>query len=322
MILTQNSHFNFHLPQMQFYQLTRLLYDHHRELYEHFEKYEISPVLYSAPWFLTLFASQFPISFVSRLFDFIFLFGLEAIFRVSLSLLAIHKQSLMNCNSFESIIYYLKNDLVETENGQLESIFNIAFALDITRQLLIYEIEYQVIQEEMQYQPLTITYDSFNAIKGQSNLENQSLPNGAAGGATNRAKQPNKLNGVSSNHLKASQTKVRKISCSAIQQPPSPYHHLKQRKISSSVAVGTTDASRIDFLTDTQSSEKIKELEKENKNLKNRNMEILDQLHVFQSNVYSLESSLDSYKSTVKLLERRVRALEDERDALLHMVSK
>ena len=304
---------------MQFYQLTRLLYDHHRELYEHFEKYEISPVLYSAPWFLTLFASQFPISFVSRLFDFIFLFGLEAIFRVSLSLLAIHKQSLMNCTSFESIIYYLKNDLVETENGQLESVFQIAFALDITRQLLIYEIEYQVIQEEMQYQPLTITYDSFQAAKEQPNLD--ASPNGTTGGTMNKtAKQSVKAS--SSNHLKAGQPKVRKISCSAIQQPPSPYHHLKQRKISSSVAVGTTDASRIDFLTDTQSSEKIKELEKENKNLKNRNMEILDQLHVFQSNVYSLESSLDSYKSTVKLLERRVRALEDERDALLHMVSK
>lgn len=308
---------------MQFYQLTRLLYDHHRELYEHFEKYEISPVLYSAPWFLTLFASQFPISFVSRLFDFIFLFGLEAIFRVSLSLLAIHKQSLLNCTSFESIIYYLKNDLVETQNGQLESVFNIAFALDITRQLLIYEIEYQVIQEEMQYQPLTITYESFQAIKGQENLESQVSPNNAPGSqATNKtAKKPVKL--TSANHLKSGQPKVRKISCSAIQQPPSPYHHLKQRKISSSVAVGTTtDASRMDFLSDSQSSEKIKELEKENKNLKNRNMEILDQLHVFQSNVYSLESSLDSYKSTVKLLERRVRALEDERDALLHMVSK
>jgi hypothetical protein len=54
--------------QMQMYQLTRLLYDHHRDLYEHFERYDVSPTLYAAPWFLTLFASQFPIAFVARLF--------------------------------------------------------------------------------------------------------------------------------------------------------------------------------------------------------------------------------------------------------------
>lgn len=304
---------------MQFYQLTRLINDHHRELYDHFEKYDISPILYSAPWFLTLFASQFSISFVSRLFDFIFLFGLEAIFRVSLSLLAIHKQSLLNCNSFESIIYYLKNDLVETENSQLETVFNIAFNLDITRQLLVYEIEYQVIQEEMQYQPLTITYDHLKLIKEQPNEENDTSLN-----VTNKMNKQIKSNN-SSNHLKTSQPKVRKISCSAIQQPHSPYQHLKQRKISSSVGTSMEKTSNcIDFSNeaDAQSAEKIKELEKENKNLKNRNMELLDQLHVAQSSVYSLESSLDSHKSTVKLLERRVRALEDERDALLHMVAK
>lgn len=54
--------------QIQMYQLTRLLHDYHRELYNHFEEHEICPSLYAAPWFLTLFASQFPLGFVSRIF--------------------------------------------------------------------------------------------------------------------------------------------------------------------------------------------------------------------------------------------------------------
>lgn len=54
--------------QIQMYQLSRLLHDYHRELYNHLEEHEISPSLYAAPWFLTLFASQFPLSFVSRIF--------------------------------------------------------------------------------------------------------------------------------------------------------------------------------------------------------------------------------------------------------------
>lgn len=50
------------------YQLSRLLHDYHRDLYNHLEEHEIGPSLYAAPWFLTLFASQFPLNFVSRVF--------------------------------------------------------------------------------------------------------------------------------------------------------------------------------------------------------------------------------------------------------------
>lgn len=50
------------------YQLSRLIHDNYRDLYDHLEKFDIAPTLYAAPWFLTLFASQFPVGFVARLF--------------------------------------------------------------------------------------------------------------------------------------------------------------------------------------------------------------------------------------------------------------
>lgn len=208
------------------------------------------------------------------------MFGLEAIFRVCLSLLALHKQQLLACHSFEQLISYLKEELIKTEPSQLQSLFSLAAALDITRQLLVYEIEYQVIQEEMQYRPLLQATTS-NSLPGTI------ITNAASSLSTN-------LSNTNS----------------------------KQRKISASVAVGT-DSELSDFVSgDSPLSERIRQLEKENKTLKHRNMEILDQLHVAQSSVYSLESSLDSYKSSIRRLETRVRALEDERDALLHMVAK
>ena len=55
-------------PQIQMYQLSRLLHDYHRDLYNHLEEHEIGPSLYAAPWFLTVFASQFPLGFVARVF--------------------------------------------------------------------------------------------------------------------------------------------------------------------------------------------------------------------------------------------------------------
>jgi hypothetical protein len=37
-------------------------------LYLHFDRHEVAPTLYAAPWILTLFASQFPLGFVTRVF--------------------------------------------------------------------------------------------------------------------------------------------------------------------------------------------------------------------------------------------------------------
>lgn len=59
--------------QLHLYQLSRLLHDRLPTIYNHFDKHEVSPTLYAAPWLLTLFASQFPLGFVTRVFGKIFL---------------------------------------------------------------------------------------------------------------------------------------------------------------------------------------------------------------------------------------------------------
>lgn len=54
--------------QIKLYQLSRLIHDQLPDLYEHFNHYEVAPTLYAAPWLLTVFASQFPLGFVTRVF--------------------------------------------------------------------------------------------------------------------------------------------------------------------------------------------------------------------------------------------------------------
>ncbi|XP_076347797.1 PTB_TBC1D1_like and TBC domain-containing protein plx [Tachypleus tridentatus] len=139
--------------QVQMYQLSRLLHDQHHDVYSHLENYEIGPTLYAAPWFLTLFASQFPLGFVSRLFDLIFLQGIEAVFKVALVLLSNHRELLLQCCSFESIMEFLKTTLPSMGIIQMERVFNQVFNLDLSKQLQAYEVEYHVLQEEMLYSP-------------------------------------------------------------------------------------------------------------------------------------------------------------------------
>ncbi|XP_070770388.1 TBC1 domain family member 4 isoform X5 [Enoplosus armatus] len=135
--------------QIQMYQLSRLLHDYHRELYNHFEEHEICPSLYAAPWFLTLFASQFPLSFVSRIFDFVFIQGTGVIFKVALCLLSSHEGEIMECDSFESIVDYLKTTIPALTQTQMEQTIAKVMEMDISKQLHAYEVEYHVLQDEM-----------------------------------------------------------------------------------------------------------------------------------------------------------------------------
>ncbi|XP_010190644.1 PREDICTED: TBC1 domain family member 4 isoform X2 [Mesitornis unicolor] len=136
--------------QIQMYQLSRLLHDYHRDLYNHLEENEISPSLYAAPWFLTLFASQFPLGFVARVFDMIFLQGTEVIFKVALSLLSSQETSIMECESFENIVDFLKTTVPDMTQPQMEKIITQVFEMDISKQLHAYEVEYHVLQDELQ----------------------------------------------------------------------------------------------------------------------------------------------------------------------------
>ncbi|XP_026825677.1 TBC1 domain family member 1 isoform X2 [Ooceraea biroi] len=137
--------------QLHLYQLSRLLHDRLPAIYNHFDKHEVSPTLYAAPWLLTLFASQFPLGFVTRVFDLLFLESSEVLFRVSVALLEEHQDQLLCCDSFEEIMEYLKTRVPAVDKQSLDRVMKRVFYpdLEITKQLNEYRVEYQVLQEEM-----------------------------------------------------------------------------------------------------------------------------------------------------------------------------
>ncbi|XP_041130548.1 TBC1 domain family member 1-like isoform X2 [Polyodon spathula] len=135
--------------QIQMYQLSRLLHDYHRDLYNHLEEFEIGPSLYAAPWFLTVFASQFPLGFVVRVFDMIFLQGAEVIFKLALSLLGSHKPLILQHDNLETIVDFIKITLPNLGLVQMEKTIIQVFEMDISKQLQAYEVEYHVLQDEL-----------------------------------------------------------------------------------------------------------------------------------------------------------------------------
>uniref|UniRef100_A0A3Q2QGS1 TBC1 domain family member 1 n=1 Tax=Fundulus heteroclitus TaxID=8078 RepID=A0A3Q2QGS1_FUNHE len=158
--------------QIQMYQLSRLLHDYHRDLHSHLEQQEIGPSLYATPWFLTLFASHFPLGFVARVFDMLFLQGSEVIFKVALSLLGSHKPLILQHESLESIVDFIKTTLPNLGLVQMEKTINQVCEMDVSKQLQAYEVEYHVLQDELLDTPPTLNQQQRAA---QLERTNQSL---------------------------------------------------------------------------------------------------------------------------------------------------
>ncbi|XP_057698817.1 TBC1 domain family member 1 isoform X5 [Corythoichthys intestinalis] len=158
--------------QIQMYQLSRLLHDYHRDLYIHLEQQEIGPSLYATPWFLTAFASHFPLGFVARVFDMLFLQGPEVIFKVALSLLGSHKPLILQHDSLESIVDFIKTTLPNLGLVQMEKTINQVCEMDVSKQLQAYEVEYHVLQDELLDTPPTLNQHQRAA---QLERTNQSL---------------------------------------------------------------------------------------------------------------------------------------------------
>ncbi|XP_034449733.1 TBC1 domain family member 1 isoform X2 [Hippoglossus hippoglossus] len=158
--------------QIQMYQLSRLLHDYHRDLYNHLEQQEIGPSLYATPWFLTAFASHFPLGFVARVFDMLFLQGSEVIFKVAMSLLRSHKPLILQHDSLESIVDFIKTTLPNLGLVQMEKTINQVCEMDVSKQLQAYEVEYHVLQDELLDTPPTLNQHQRAA---QLERTNQSL---------------------------------------------------------------------------------------------------------------------------------------------------
>ncbi|XP_023684768.2 TBC1 domain family member 4-like isoform X1 [Paramormyrops kingsleyae] len=162
--------------QMQMYQISRLLHDYLRDVFNHLECHKVNPCLYAAPWFLTIFASQFPLGFVARIFDVLFAQGPEVVFKVALCLLQKHERNIIECDSFETVVDYLKTTMPNFTMTQMEQIISQVMEIDISKQLHAYEVEYQVFLEMSETLTLSEDFDRLEKLERTNiDLKKQNL---------------------------------------------------------------------------------------------------------------------------------------------------
>jgi len=135
--------------QVSLYCMSRLLLETNPSLYHHLDKLEADPSLYATPWLLTMFAASFPLGFVARVLDLIFLEGsISAVIKVAVCLLLEMADKIEMSKNLEELMNVMKVELPGLSCSRLEDVIRQAGSLNITRQLSVYEIEFTVLQEE------------------------------------------------------------------------------------------------------------------------------------------------------------------------------
>lgn len=96
------------------------------------------------------------------------------VFRVAVTLLEIHQNQLMQCDNFEDIMNYMKNNMPDIDNTTMDKVMKDVFSMDIKKQLIEYQVEYNVLQEEIntaQHYMESLNREKENSTQLESKLQ-------------------------------------------------------------------------------------------------------------------------------------------------------
>ena len=121
---------------LHLYQFSRLLVEKNPRVSAVLEGLGVEPFLYAAPWFLTLFAALFPLSFSLRIFDMVMMHGIVIIFRVAFILMAYCTEDIIACESFEEALFVVQKTLQK----------HAVKVDDIVKQALEYDLSVETLE--------------------------------------------------------------------------------------------------------------------------------------------------------------------------------
>ncbi|XP_035683335.1 EVI5-like protein isoform X2 [Branchiostoma floridae] len=96
------------------------------DLHIHFQTQCFHTSMYASSWFLTLFATVFPLQVACRVMDLFMSEGMEIVFRLGIALLQASKSDLMQLD-MEGMLKYFQKEIPLMMQKDPESIFNLAY---------------------------------------------------------------------------------------------------------------------------------------------------------------------------------------------------
>ncbi|KAI9253946.1 rab-GTPase-TBC domain-containing protein [Phascolomyces articulosus] len=129
-----NGYFTPSLSQIRIdaYIIGELLKDHQPKLAQHLENNDIQPIMYIAQWFMTAFTLTLPWSSVLRVWDVFYFEGVKVFYRISLAILELVKDHLLNeCPTNSEILTFLLH--IPHEYLAPDALLDVAFRIKLSK---------------------------------------------------------------------------------------------------------------------------------------------------------------------------------------------
>ncbi|EPB87848.1 hypothetical protein HMPREF1544_05377 [Mucor circinelloides 1006PhL] len=129
-----NGYFTPTLSQLRIdaYIIGQLLKDHNPKLAQHLESNDVLPIMYIAQWFLTAFTMTLPWDSVLRVWDAFYFEGIKVFYRVSLAIMDICKDHLLNnCPTNSELLAFLLH--IPHEYLQPNTLLEAAFRINLSK---------------------------------------------------------------------------------------------------------------------------------------------------------------------------------------------
>ncbi|KAI8065842.1 rab-GTPase-TBC domain-containing protein [Gongronella butleri] len=120
---------------LRMYQFDKVLMEHLPHVWGHLQRRGIDVTMYASQWFMTLYAYKFPLDLVFRIYDLVFVEGVQVVLKFALALLKRNEVYLLQLD-FEPLLDFLKNGLFETYKGEEAQLVHDAMTWDLPKRRL------------------------------------------------------------------------------------------------------------------------------------------------------------------------------------------
>ncbi|KAF9932713.1 GTPase-activating protein [Modicella reniformis] len=136
--------------QLRLFQFEQLTEETVPLVHKHFQNQGIRSTMYASQWFMTLFAYKFPLDLVFRVYDILFVEGVDSFLRFAVALLKANHDRILS-HDFETLVEFLKNGLYEQYKNNASLFVQDAYNIKVTpRKLAQYTQKYNAMIQRQQ----------------------------------------------------------------------------------------------------------------------------------------------------------------------------
>jgi hypothetical protein len=310
--------------QLKYFQLTKMVEKHIPDLFAHFRELGVEVHMFCTQWFLTVYATKFPLCTAYQILDVFLSEGPLVLFNIALGLLKLGKRYLLQYD-FEGVMNFFRVDLPRMfpDDRSALKLISVSMKCKVTeKDLDKFEADYLIMkaEEEMANDPLQRSEEENKALKADVQRlegENESLAHVMVSGQVEMQQKISELD-LQKNSLTRELAKLRIMMASGSKESAEVKSRLEEEAAQVKTMYRESDRGRDELMQRLEAAEEqLEAAQTQNLQLKakaalsDHPMDVVE----LQGKLLLVEQQLAQATEKGALKDRKVKAMRQELQA-------